>query len=151
MSKVKLKNIPKLTLNDLLRRRKMTLESFVKELGTQSYNALVARSDRLGVQPPTEKEYLKIFPNIVNSQQDGVIVLEPIVVIDDKTGREIDPDAPVQKPGVFVVTEQPELLEHEDTEKKFKRKKKKTKQMVLDGHKLDQNSSQNPEPLDPVD
>ena len=74
---VNVKNMPRLRLADLLRRRKMTLKQFVDESGIQAYGAMVERCDALGVQPPTEEEYDLIVPAKVSVQQDGVIVLEP--------------------------------------------------------------------------
>lgn len=75
---VVLKNIPRLRLADLLRRRKMTLAQFVETSGIQAYGALIERCGAMGVQPPTEQEYVLIVPKPVSSQQDGVVVLEPV-------------------------------------------------------------------------
>lgn len=75
---VNLKNMPRLRLADLLRRRKMTLKQFVDESGIQAYGAMIERCAALGVQPPTEAEYLIIVPVQVSVQQDGVVVLEPL-------------------------------------------------------------------------
>lgn len=74
---VKLKNLPKLHLANLLRRRKTTLEQFIKESGIVAYGALVERCTAMGVQAPTEEDYLKVVPVQVTSQQDGVVVIEP--------------------------------------------------------------------------
>lgn len=100
---VKVKNLPKLTLHNLLRRRKMTLQQFLAESGIHAYAALVNKCSEIGVQPPTEQEYLAVVPTQVSSPQDGIVVLEPIPVVDDLTGRQIDPDAPVTVPGVEVI------------------------------------------------
>jgi hypothetical protein len=107
---VEVKNMPRLCLSHLLRRRKTTLERFVKESGIQTYSALCTQCDRLGVLAPTASEYEKVFPTLVTSPADGVIVVEPIPVIDDLTGRHIDPDAPVTNPGIetFFSPEEPE-------------------------------------------
>ena len=115
--------MPKLGLGDLLRRRKMTLAYFIKESGVSSYGALVGRCEGLGVQPPPERDYLALFPVPATSQQDGVIVLDPIPVIDEITGREIDPDAPVTVPGIEVITAAPVQVEPEQ-QKKIRRKKR---------------------------
>lgn len=102
---VTLKNLPRLRLADLLRRRKMTLAQFVQESGIHAYGALTQRCDALGVQPPSEEEYTCVVPVKVSSQQDGVVVLEPIPVFDEITGKEIDPDAQVMLPGIEVITD----------------------------------------------
>jgi hypothetical protein len=123
---VRLKNLPRLRLADLLRRRKMTLGQFVKELGITSYGALCERCGALGVAQPTEKEYGQVAP-IATSQQDGVIVLEPIPFTDDLTGRTIDPDAPVIAPTIEVVTDEVSFRFDEQTieEKETKKRRKK--------------------------
>lgn len=77
MPVVKIKNLPRLRLADLLRRRKMSLETFIEDSGVQTYEGLAARCDRLGCQPPTLEEYKKLRPDIVNSPQDGIVVVEP--------------------------------------------------------------------------
>src|SRR5262245_42644452 len=105
---VKLKNLPKLRLGDLLRRRKMTLKQFLDESGVHSYGGLVERCHSIGVLPPDEAENHVAQPVMVSSPQDGVVVLEPPAVIDEITGHEIDPDAPVLVPGVEVVTDDPQ-------------------------------------------
>lgn len=81
---VKIKNMPRLTLANLLRRRKMTLNDFINESGVQTYAALVNRCARIGVQPPPEEEYKSLRPAVVTSQSDGVIVLEPPDVVENK-------------------------------------------------------------------
>lgn len=125
---VTLKNLPRLHLADLLRRRKTTLTAFIQEAGIQAYGALVERCAALGVQPPTEAEYTVIVPERVSSQQDGVIVVDPFPVIDEFTGKEIDPDVEPIEPGVKVIidaeTESSEPTV--DTQKKQKKKKDRT-------------------------
>jgi hypothetical protein len=110
MSRVDVRNMPRLSLFNLLKRRKTTLERFVKESGIQTYNALVTQCGKLGVQSPTQQEYEVVFPTIVNSPAEGVVVADPLPVIDDLSGREIDPEAPVSYPGVEVTfsPEEPE-------------------------------------------
>ncbi len=97
---------PKLKLSDLLRRRKMTLRRLLDEFGITTFEGLCTRCTRMGVLPPSETEFKVAFPDPpVNNPPEGVIVLEPPPVIDEITGREIDPDAPVEEPGVIVTTE----------------------------------------------
>jgi hypothetical protein len=78
-----LKNMPRLRLADLLKRRKMTLLQFINESGVQTYEGLVNRCDRIGVQPPAKDEYMILKPEIVSSPQDGVVILEPEPIPED--------------------------------------------------------------------
>lgn len=101
-----MKNQPRLTLAAVLRRRKSTLKKLADELGVTTYTALANWCDRMGIAQPEQREFDLAFPPTmkVNSPQEGVIVLEPPPVVDEHTGRAIDPAAPVE-PGVQVVTE----------------------------------------------
>ena len=102
--RVPVKNMPKLKLVDLLRRRKMSLKQLLDEFGITTFESLNIRCERMGVVTPSEEEFKAAFPNKpVNSPQEGVVVVEALPVIDDITGREIDPDAPVA-PEVKVIT-----------------------------------------------
>ena len=76
----RVKNLPQLSLADLLKRKKMTLKKFIEDSGAQTYVALVTRCDRIGVLPPTEAEYRVVMPDVVSSPSDGLIVLQPLVV-----------------------------------------------------------------------
>lgn len=117
-----LKNMPRLKLADLLRRRKMSLVQFVTEFGITTYEGLAIHCERMGAAPPTEAEFVAaVKPKLVNSPQEGVVVLEPPPVVDELSGRAIDPDAPVE-PQVKVVTE-PAPKPTEPSKKKAKGKK----------------------------
>ena len=102
-----MKNQPRLTLAAVLRRRRTTLKKLVDELGVSTYTALVNWCDRMGITPPERAEFDEVFPPAlkVNSPQEGVVVLDPPPVVDEHTGRNIDPEVPVLEPGVEVVTE----------------------------------------------
>ena len=102
-----MKNQPRLKLSDLLRRRKMTLRQMLQEHGITTYETLVIRCDRMGVTPPTDREFYDVMPRPVNSPQEGVVVLEAPPVLDEISGREIDPEAPVEEPGIVVLTDRP--------------------------------------------
>lgn len=103
---MKIRNLPKLHLADLLRRRKMTLTQFINESGIVAYGALVERCTALGVQPPEEAEYNVIVPQPISSQQDGVIVLEPPPPVDDLP-EEIVFIPPDEQPNLFDLDAQP--------------------------------------------
>jgi hypothetical protein len=119
--KVQLKNMPRLKLADLLRRRKMTLGQFLAEHGITTYGGLSNRCDSMGVTPPTEAEFDACAPPKVNNPQEGVVVLEPPTVVDELSGKKIDPEAPVV-PEVKVITE-PAVKPTEPRQKKAKAKK----------------------------
>ena len=101
------KHQPRLKLSDLIRRRKTTLKQMLTDRGLSTYTALVHWCDRIGVMPPSEKEFNDVMPSPVNSPQEGVVVLEAPPVLEEQTGREIDPEAPVEEPGVVVLTDHP--------------------------------------------
>lgn len=127
-----LKNQPKLQLADLLKRRKMTLLQFVTEHAITTYEGLCARCERMGVAAPDEEAYgIGVpFPVVVNSPQEGVIVIEPPPVVDEISGKNIDPDAPII-PDVVVVTDAEELSD-EPTMYTPKRSRKKKDNSPID-------------------
>lgn len=105
--KIKLTNMPKLKLQDLLKRRKMTLVTLLGEFGITTYEGLKIKCDRMGVVPPAEADFteaLGVNKLEVNNPQDGIIVVEAPRVIEEQTGRAIDPEAPVL-PEVKVITQ----------------------------------------------
>jgi hypothetical protein len=98
-----LKNLPKLGLPDLLRRRKMTLKQFMSEFGITTYEGLVARCTRMGVWAPSLNDFKKeALPDYVNNPQEGVVVV----------------DAP--KESVF---NQPIVVPSQPSQKKLRRKR----------------------------
>lgn len=51
----------------------------IDDFGVFTYAGLVGWCDRLGVVPPTQEEFDVVMPQgLVNSPQEGVIVLEPL-------------------------------------------------------------------------
>lgn len=109
----------------------MSLKQFVDEYGISTYEGLVNRCDRMGVASPSEADFKEAFPSPpVNNPIEGVVVVEAPVVIDELTGREIDPEAPVFEPTVEVITaaveqSREEVVEPTDASQKRQRKKKK--------------------------
>jgi len=89
-----LKNQPRLRLMDVLRRRRSTLKSLVKELGISTYAALTNYCVRLGIEPPIRNECLSVFPftpcALVNSPQEGIVVLNPPPLINESNGTSLD-------------------------------------------------------------
>ena len=93
MSRIQVKNLPRLKLSDLLRRRKMSLRQFLDEFGITTYETLSIRCDRMGVAVPDEKDFITIAPAPVNSPTEGVLVLEPEPI--PQQAVEQEPEQPV--------------------------------------------------------
>lgn len=93
--RIVLKNQPRLRLVDVLRRRRSTLAILVGELGLSTYSGLALWCRRMGIVPPDEAQFVAAFPaaNRVNSPQEGVVVLEPPVVIAEHTGSPVELEA----------------------------------------------------------
>lgn len=86
--KVTVNNLPKIKLENLLKRRKITMKAFLDEMGITTYDSLVNRCDRIGVQPPTQDEFVSVMPEtIVNNPLEGVVVVEPPPTIKELTGK----------------------------------------------------------------
>jgi len=91
MSLIKLKNLSRLKLTDLLRRRKMTLRDFLDEFGITTYMGLCIKCDRIGVSTPDEEAFDKVNIKFVSNPQEGVVVVEPIdVILSERTGEVIN-------------------------------------------------------------
>lgn len=127
-----LKNQPSLTLTNVLRRRRTTLKELVNDLGVSTYAGLQRWCDRMGIVAPSQDEFDKVIPPSVrvNSPMEGVIVLEAPPVLDEISGRVIDPDAPVLQPGVEVVTDLPATVESLSEAAQKKRRPKKDSQPI---------------------
>lgn len=83
--RIVLKNQPKLTLMDVLHRRRTTLANLLNELGLTTYTSLVGWCARMGVVAPTHELFLSAFPlaPVVNSASEGVVVLRALDEIDE--------------------------------------------------------------------
>lgn len=93
------KSLSKISLTDLLRKRRSNLASFLKETGIVSYDLLKSRCDLIGVLPPSESEFFKIRgnnPPEISSPTEGIVVLEPSSQEEDLNESEMDED--VEKP-----------------------------------------------------
>ena len=99
MSNVELKNTPNVTLAMLIKRRKTTLEQFLKAAGVQSYPGLKTLCSRLGVQPPDLETYVKATDTSgpVTSQSDGIVVIEAFEGIPAVTEQPVEEIVPPKK------------------------------------------------------
>ena len=79
MGIIKLQNLPRLKLADLLKRRRMTLKQFMQEFVITTYEGLSIRCNRMGVSAPSEADFLSATAGetVVTNQAEGVVVLEP--------------------------------------------------------------------------
>lgn len=125
MSNIKVKNVPRLKLTDLLRRRKMTLKSFMDEFGITTYEALAIRCKRLGVQTPDESAFTELNMPLVSSPTEGVVVL---------VAPEDNPENEQQRVrnGLVQLTEVPVVPQSEGTEGTQKKHKKKKESSPTD-------------------
>lgn len=104
------KSLSKLSLTNLLRRKRSDLKRFLTESGITTYETLKVRCSSLGVLVPSQDEFKDALgvtdvPN-VSSPTEGVVVLNPTVVSDESSSSTENVDPPVNA--------------------KFKRKKKET-------------------------
>jgi len=94
--RIVLKNVPRLRLVDVVRRRRTTLKALVNELGLTTYAGLEIWCARMGMVPPPEADFNLLFlPSArVNSPREGVIVLEAPSIVSESTGRELPAQPP---------------------------------------------------------
>ena len=102
MSKFKVKKLPPIKLVDLLKKRKTNLKQFLASSGVTTYVTLELKCNSMGVSPPTHEEFQDAVGAIVSSPQEGVVVLDPPVLLKD-TGEKVQVDE-------IKVTSEPEVL-----------------------------------------
>lgn len=76
------KSLSRVSLLDLLRKKRSTLEKFLVDTGIVTYDKLVERCSSIGVVPPSEEQFHKAMgspmTHEVSSPTEGVIVLNPL-------------------------------------------------------------------------
>lgn len=92
MSNYRVKGLPPIKLENLLKKRRTTLKQFLKDTGIASYVTLVSKAQNMGVSPPDEKTFKEALGEIVSSPQEGVVVLESPSLVDEQTGKKIEVD-----------------------------------------------------------
>lgn len=91
--RVQVNNLPKIKLENLLRRRKITMKFFLNELGITTYESLLNKCDRMGVMAPTYEEFIDATSgDVVSNPTEGVVVIEPLPIVKESTGDVIDVD-----------------------------------------------------------
>jgi hypothetical protein len=115
------KSLSKVSLLDLLRRKRTNLTDYLGETGIVTYDLLVKRCNSIGLLPPSEDHFLKAkgYPitHEVSSPTEGIVVLEPAIVVDfDEVNTDINTrDAELNLASLAV----------NQTTQKIKRRKKK--------------------------
>lgn len=127
MSRIQVKNLPRLKLSNLLRRRKMTLRQLLDEFGITTYDSLIERCNRMGVAPPDENEFLAVAPIPVNNPSEGVFVVEVEATEQQKQNiqesiQEIDQGI-FEDIDTFLSVKDDVVLVPETSQKKQKKKK----------------------------
>jgi len=93
MSKYLLKGVPPIKLVNLLKKKKVSLKDYLKNVGIVSYNTLLQKCEKMGVAPPSEEEFnSSVEGKVYSSPQEGIIVLEPQKLVKELTGERIDVD-----------------------------------------------------------
>jgi len=90
--KFKIKGLPPIKLENILRKKKTTLKSFLSSSGIFSYQTLLQKCEKMGVSPPSEKEFREAVGDVaVSSPQEGIIVLDSPALLKE-TGEKLDVD-----------------------------------------------------------
>lgn len=89
MSKFSIKKLPPIRLVDLLKKRKTNLKDFLSSSGIFTFVTLQQKCEKMGVSAPAESDFLEAVGNVVTSSpQEGVVVLDPPVLLKD-TGEKV--------------------------------------------------------------
>jgi len=107
MSKFKVKKLPPIKLVDLLKKRKTNLKQFLFSSGVTTYVTLESKCNSMGVSPPSREEFREAAGEIVSSPQEGVVVLDPPVLLKD-TGEKIQVDEIKFKTETIEAQKEPE-------------------------------------------
>lgn len=123
MARYKIKGLPPIKLIDLLKKRRITLQKFIKDSGMNSYQTLLSKCEKMGVSAPGEAEFREAVGGIFSSPQEGVIVLEPPDLTKD-SGEKVKVDCFIDHE-IQDVVEEPTIVELPTTSSKsYKRSKK---------------------------
>lgn len=127
------RSISKVTLLNVLKRRKSNLKRFLEETGIVTYELLLTRCDSMGVIPPEEQEFLDATgaeakgTATVSSPAEGLIVLDPPKIINELTGQQVRmPEIENDTSAVTAELQEDTAKEPETDESSSKKKKKKS-------------------------
>ena len=123
------KSLSKLTLLDLLRRKRKNLSTHLKETGIVTYERLVRTCSSVGLVPPTEKQFMDAMGNPttpkISSPTDGILVLEPPPIndiADSQVQQETDVESTSSEPSLEGI--QDDTKTRNEQVKILKKKKK---------------------------
>lgn len=86
------KSLSKVSLMDLLKRRRSNLTKFLSDTGIVTYELLVERCNSMGVIPPDESFFFDTIGRkqddapAISSPAEGVVILNPPTIISEKSG-----------------------------------------------------------------
>ena len=86
MKATKYQQKSQIKLEDLLRRRKSTLNQFLEDRGITTYEGLDSTCKRLGVLTPNHRSFIDCIDHYVSNPAAGVVVVPPSFVIEESTG-----------------------------------------------------------------
>lgn len=89
------KEIIKLELSKLLKRRKLTLKRFLEDFAITTYDQLVRTCEGMGVVPHSLDDFNAAFPKTVTNPAEGVAVFEAASSVEDTI--EVLDEAPKQR------------------------------------------------------
>lgn len=87
MKATKYQQKSQIRLEDLLRRRKSTLNQFMQERGITTYECLDGTCKRLGVLTPSQRSFIECIDHYISNPSAGIIVVSPSITIEESTGR----------------------------------------------------------------
>ena len=87
MSNYRIKGLPPIKLQDLLKKRRMPLKDFLKNTGIATYPTLLQHCESIGVSPPSEEDFKLALGEPVSSPQEGFIILDSPDLIKDSGER----------------------------------------------------------------
>lgn len=87
MKATKYQQKSQIRLEDLLRRRKSTLNQFMQERGITTYESLDGICKRLGVLTPNQGSFIECIDHYISNPGAGIIIISPSITIEESTGN----------------------------------------------------------------
>jgi ATP-dependent helicase/DNAse subunit B len=66
----------------------MTLQSFLAEQNITNFEALKLKCINIGVEWPSEDIFNKLKTPVVTNQNEGIVVIEPLIIVQESSGKE---------------------------------------------------------------
>lgn len=126
MKAVKYQKKSLIKLEDLLKRRRSSLKTFLKERGISNFVTLQQVCQRLGVTPPSAETFDAIMPSYVSDPSAGVIVVPPLDVVLEQTGERKDMDDSFEDLSPMMAQTQETSNEEPKAASKRRQKKQET-------------------------